>query len=99
LAKKKAKNCKTLKPSKRVLGKKTQRVKEIEMNGAGAPDFFYREAQRLGYVARSAFKVLPFSLCLSLLKFSVPFSTLTHPSDIFLCLGKNSFCRCRSSTS
>ncbi|KAK4579199.1 hypothetical protein RGQ29_029036 [Quercus rubra] len=26
------------------------------MNGAGAPDFFYREAQRLGYVARSAFK-------------------------------------------
>ncbi|KAK7825907.1 ribosomal rna large subunit methyltransferase e, partial [Quercus suber] len=28
------------------------------MNGAGAPDFFYREAQRLGYVARSAFKLL-----------------------------------------
>jgi hypothetical protein len=28
------------------------------MSGAGAPDFFYREAQRLGYVARSAFKVL-----------------------------------------
>lgn len=27
------------------------------MSGAGAPDFFYREAQRLGYVARSAFKV------------------------------------------
>ncbi|CAL5322511.1 unnamed protein product [Camellia sinensis] len=26
------------------------------MSGAGAPDFFYREAQRLGYVARSAFK-------------------------------------------
>ncbi|XP_073127138.1 uncharacterized protein [Henckelia pumila] len=25
--------------------------------GAGAPDFFYREAQRLGYVARSAFKM------------------------------------------
>ncbi|XP_063945488.1 uncharacterized protein LOC108210466 isoform X4 [Daucus carota subsp. sativus] len=24
----------------------------------GAPDFFYREAQRLGYVARSAFKLL-----------------------------------------
>ncbi|WOL14995.1 hypothetical protein Cni_G23776 [Canna indica] len=28
------------------------------MNGACAPDFFYREAQRLGYVARSAFKLL-----------------------------------------
>lgn len=27
------------------------------MSGAGAPDFFCREAQRLGYVARSAFKV------------------------------------------
>ncbi|KAJ6892149.1 hypothetical protein NC651_025368 [Populus alba x Populus x berolinensis] len=27
------------------------------MSGAGTPDFFYREAQRLGYVARSAFKV------------------------------------------
>ncbi|XP_024177089.1 ribosomal RNA large subunit methyltransferase E isoform X2 [Rosa chinensis] len=27
------------------------------MSGAGKPDFFYREAQRLGYVARSAFKV------------------------------------------
>ncbi|XP_050945434.1 uncharacterized protein LOC103498139 isoform X4 [Cucumis melo] len=27
------------------------------MSGAGAPDFFYREAQRLGYVARSAFKI------------------------------------------
>ncbi|CAH9113284.1 unnamed protein product [Cuscuta europaea] len=26
--------------------------------GAGTPDFFYREAQRLGYVARSAFKLL-----------------------------------------
>ncbi|KAL3521114.1 hypothetical protein ACH5RR_019263 [Cinchona calisaya] len=26
--------------------------------GAGSPDFFYREAQRLGYVARSAFKLL-----------------------------------------
>ncbi|RXH94475.1 hypothetical protein DVH24_024159 [Malus domestica] len=26
------------------------------MSGAGKPDFFYREAQRLGYVARSAFK-------------------------------------------
>ncbi|CAH2072815.1 unnamed protein product [Thlaspi arvense] len=31
---------------------------EGEMSGAGAPDFFYREAQRLGYVARSAFKLL-----------------------------------------
>ncbi|GLT43842.1 hypothetical protein SLA2020_177720 [Shorea laevis] len=28
------------------------------MSKAGAPDFFYREAQRLGYVARSAFKLL-----------------------------------------
>nr|GMD57456.1 putative ribosomal RNA methyltransferase mrm2, mitochondrial isoform X1 [Ipomoea batatas] len=28
------------------------------MGGAGTPDFFYREAQRLGYVARSAFKLL-----------------------------------------
>ncbi|CAL5365950.1 unnamed protein product [Camellia sinensis] len=28
------------------------------MSGAGAPDFFYREAQCLGYVARSAFKLL-----------------------------------------
>ncbi|XP_057523453.1 uncharacterized protein LOC130803268 [Amaranthus tricolor] len=28
------------------------------MSGAGIPDFFYREAQRLGYVARSAFKLL-----------------------------------------
>ncbi|KAK3005122.1 hypothetical protein RJ639_017846 [Escallonia herrerae] len=28
------------------------------MSGAGGPDFFYREAQRLGYVARSAFKLL-----------------------------------------
>lgn len=26
--------------------------------GAGTPDFFYREAQRLGYVARSAFKLI-----------------------------------------
>ncbi|XP_072055518.1 uncharacterized protein [Arachis hypogaea] len=25
---------------------------------AGAPDFFYKEAQRLGYVARSAFKLV-----------------------------------------
>ncbi|QHO28237.1 AMP deaminase [Arachis hypogaea] len=32
----------------------------IEMGGgaAGAPDFFYKEAQRLGYVARSAFKLV-----------------------------------------
>ncbi|XP_031380966.1 uncharacterized protein LOC116195769 isoform X2 [Punica granatum] len=28
------------------------------MSGAGVPDFFYREALRLGYVARSAFKLL-----------------------------------------
>ncbi|KAM7499282.1 hypothetical protein LguiA_023696 [Lonicera macranthoides] len=28
------------------------------MSGSGIPDFFYREAQRLGYVARSAFKLL-----------------------------------------
>ncbi|OUZ99284.1 Ribosomal RNA methyltransferase FtsJ domain [Macleaya cordata] len=28
------------------------------MSGAGSPDFFYREAQRLGYLARSAFKLL-----------------------------------------
>ncbi|GMH27163.1 hypothetical protein Nepgr_029006 [Nepenthes gracilis] len=28
------------------------------MSGAGAPDFFYRAAQRLGFVARSAFKLL-----------------------------------------
>lgn len=28
------------------------------MSGAGLPDFFCREAQRLGYVARSAFKLL-----------------------------------------
>ncbi|XP_077238986.1 ftsJ-like methyltransferase family protein [Tasmannia lanceolata] len=28
------------------------------MSGAGTADFFYREAQRLGYVARSAFKLL-----------------------------------------
>ncbi|OIT00088.1 PREDICTED: uncharacterized protein LOC109228661 [Nicotiana attenuata] len=28
------------------------------MSKAGTPDFFYREAQRLGYVARSAFKLL-----------------------------------------
>ncbi|KAG9454648.1 hypothetical protein H6P81_007552 [Aristolochia fimbriata] len=28
------------------------------MGSPGAPDFFYREAQRLGYVARSAFKLL-----------------------------------------
>ncbi|KAJ1399325.1 S-adenosyl-L-methionine-dependent methyltransferase [Sesbania bispinosa] len=28
------------------------------MGGSGAPDFFYKEAQRLGYVARSAFKLL-----------------------------------------
>ncbi|KAL1173095.1 hypothetical protein V6Z11_A05G391100 [Gossypium hirsutum] len=28
------------------------------MSVGGAPDFFYREAQRLGYVARSAFKLL-----------------------------------------
>ncbi|KAK1553539.1 hypothetical protein Q3G72_000183 [Acer saccharum] len=28
------------------------------MRGAGAPDFFHREAQRLGYLARSAFKLL-----------------------------------------
>ncbi|XP_059666291.1 uncharacterized protein LOC132312068 isoform X2 [Cornus florida] len=27
-------------------------------SGIGSPDFFYREAQRLGYVARSAFKLL-----------------------------------------
>ncbi|KAJ1389406.1 SANT/Myb domain [Sesbania bispinosa] len=29
-----------------------------EMGGSGAPDFFYKEARRLGYVARSAFKLL-----------------------------------------
>ncbi|PIA54712.1 hypothetical protein AQUCO_00900943v1 [Aquilegia coerulea] len=28
------------------------------MSGAGSPDFYYREAQRLGYLARSAFKLL-----------------------------------------
>lgn len=28
------------------------------MNGAGAPDFFFREAKRLNFVARSAFKLL-----------------------------------------
>ncbi|CAA6669386.1 unnamed protein product [Spirodela intermedia] len=28
------------------------------MSGGGSPDFFYREALRLGYVARSAFKIL-----------------------------------------
>ncbi|CAH1438611.1 unnamed protein product [Lactuca virosa] len=28
------------------------------MSGSGTADFFYREAQRLGYVARSAFKLL-----------------------------------------
>lgn len=28
------------------------------MSRGGAPDFFYREAQRLGYVARSAFKLI-----------------------------------------
>ncbi|XP_010262029.1 PREDICTED: uncharacterized protein LOC104600651 isoform X3 [Nelumbo nucifera] len=28
------------------------------MSGLGTADFFYREAQRLGYVARSAFKLL-----------------------------------------
>lgn len=28
------------------------------MKGGGTADFFYREAQRLGYVARSAFKLL-----------------------------------------
>ncbi|KAJ3685261.1 hypothetical protein LUZ61_014425 [Rhynchospora tenuis] len=28
------------------------------MSGVGSPDFFYREAQRLGYVARSAFKLI-----------------------------------------
>ncbi|XP_047323468.1 ribosomal RNA large subunit methyltransferase E-like [Impatiens glandulifera] len=28
------------------------------MSGTGTADFFYREAQRLGYVARSAFKLL-----------------------------------------
>ncbi|CAI9284530.1 unnamed protein product [Lactuca saligna] len=28
------------------------------MSGSGTVDFFYREAQRLGYVARSAFKLL-----------------------------------------
>ncbi|XP_027329753.1 uncharacterized protein LOC113846084 [Abrus precatorius] len=28
------------------------------MGVSGAPDFFYKEAQRLGYVARSAFKLL-----------------------------------------
>jgi 23S rRNA U2552 (ribose-2'-O)-methylase RlmE/FtsJ len=33
------------------------------MSGAGGTaDFFYREAQRLGYVARSAFKVSAFLL-------------------------------------
>lgn len=41
---------------------RAQRERERErktgtMSGAGAPDFFCREAQRLGYVARSAFKV------------------------------------------
>lgn len=36
-----------------------ERGKTATMSGAGAPDFFYREAQRLGYVARSAFKVSP----------------------------------------
>ncbi|GKA58352.1 ribosomal RNA large subunit methyltransferase E [Tanacetum coccineum] len=28
------------------------------MNSLGTVDFFYKEAQRLGYVARSAFKLL-----------------------------------------
>ncbi|RWV94238.1 hypothetical protein GW17_00043241 [Ensete ventricosum] len=38
---------------------KGERGKTATMSGAGVPDFFYREAQRLGYVARSAFKVSP----------------------------------------
>lgn len=55
------------------------------MSGAGAPDFFYREAQRLGYVARSAFKV--FLLFLSTLfphsLLTFPFLLLTNPTCSF----------------
>ena len=46
------------------------------MGGAGTPDFFYREAQRLGYVARSAFKVI---FCLHLPPFML-FSFLLLPT-------------------
>ncbi|KAL6980553.1 hypothetical protein U1Q18_022194 [Sarracenia purpurea var. burkii] len=38
------------------------------MSGAGAPDFYYREAQRLGYVARSAFKLLQMQKQYNLIK-------------------------------
>ncbi|XP_038680181.1 ribosomal RNA large subunit methyltransferase E isoform X2 [Tripterygium wilfordii] len=41
-----------------LLGVVLRWVLETGMRGGGAPDFFYREAQRLGYVARSAFKLL-----------------------------------------
>ena len=49
------------------------------MSGAGAPDFFYREAQRLGYVARSAFKVLYRS-------FTPSFPTSFYQSKSKVCL-------------
>lgn len=65
------------------------------MSGGGSPDFFYREALRLGYVARSAFKVrlvLP-SLTNSMGHFPPSSIDLTSSSPW------RSFCRCRSSTS
>lgn len=61
---------------------------------SGAPDFFYREAQRLGYVARSAFKVLlpPSSAPLYIsffFSFSLPLFTLNFTS-----LSRLSLCAC-----
>jgi hypothetical protein len=46
---------------------------------AGAPDFFYKEAQRLGYVAHSAFKVLFHS-------FTPSFPTSFYQSKPKVCL-------------
>ena len=63
-----------------------RRTKRKKMSGAGAPDFFYREAQRLGYVARSAFKV-PFCFFVSL-PFYIYINTHTYVIHPFLFMHK-----------
>lgn len=67
-----------------------------EMSGAGVPDFFYREAQRLGYVARSAFKVIITFMPSSA---SSPSSYIDSSLYLSLSLCNYSFYRFKNSTS
>ena len=77
----------------------------IEMGAGGAPDFFYKEAQRLGYVARSAFKVLCYSTLYTTQTTTISFPCIESESDSSSYLfpfgntTQHSCFRCRSNTS